>query len=53
MSFRKDAFAQAVRKGEFRQTVFQRRFDLAGIIEDCRQGTMQDTSTLSFYGKSY
>lgn len=48
VSFRKDAFAQAVRKGEFRQTVFQRRFDLAGIIEDCRQGTMQDTSTLSF-----
>lgn len=48
VSFRKDAFAQAVRKGEFRQTVFQRRFDLAGIIEDCRQGTMQYTSTLSF-----
>lgn len=48
VSFRKDAFAQAVGKGEFRQTVFQRRFDLAGIIEDCRQGTMQDTSTLSF-----
>ena len=48
VSFRKDAFVQAVRKGEFRQTVFQRRFDLAGIIEDCRQGTMQYTSTLSF-----
>lgn len=48
VSFRKDAFAQTVRKGEFRQTVFQRRFDLAGIIEDCRQGTMQYTSTLSF-----
>ncbi|MCI6749463.1 MAG: hypothetical protein MR586_01665 [Megasphaera elsdenii] len=48
VSFRKDAFAQAVRKGEFRQTVFQRRFDLAGIIEDCRQGTMRYTSTLSF-----
>ena len=48
VSFRKDAFAQAVRKGEFRQTVFQHRFDLAGIIEDCRQGTMQYTSTLSF-----
>lgn len=46
--FRKDAFVQAVGKGEFRQTVFQRRFDLAGIIEDCRQGTMQYTSTLSF-----
>lgn len=48
VSFRKDAFAQAVGRGEFRQTVFQRRFDLAGIIEDCRQGTMQYTSTLSF-----
>lgn len=48
VSFRKDAFVQAVRKGEFRQTVFQRRFDLAGIIEDCRQGTMQYTSILSF-----
>lgn len=48
VSFRKDAFVQAVREGEFRQTVFQRRFDLAGIIEDCRQGTMQYTSTLSF-----
>lgn len=48
VSFRKDAFAQAVRNGEFNQTVFQHRFDLAGIIEDCRQGTMQDTSFLSF-----
>lgn len=48
VSFRKDTFAQAVGRGEFRQTVFQRRFDLAGIIEDCRQGTMQYTSTLSF-----
>lgn len=48
VSFRKDAFTQAVRKGEFKETVFQRRFDLAGIIEDCRQGTMQYTSTLSF-----
>lgn len=47
VSFRKDAFAQAVGKGEFSQTVFQHRFDLAGIIEDCRQGTMQDTSILS------
>lgn len=47
VSFRKDAFAQAVGKGKFSQTVFQHRFDLAGIIEDCRQGTMQDTSFLS------
>lgn len=51
VSFRKDAFAQAVRKGEFRQTVFQRRFDLAGIIEDCRQGTMQAPSFLPFLRK--
>lgn len=48
VSFRKDAFAQAVGDGEFTQTVFQHRFDLAGIIEDCRQGTMQNTSILSF-----
>lgn len=48
VSFRKDAFSQAVGNGEFTQTVFQHRFDLAGIIEDCRQGTMQDTSFLSF-----
>ena len=48
VSFRKDAFAQAVGDGEFTQTVFQHRFDLAGIIEDCRQGTMWDTSILSF-----
>lgn len=48
VSFCKDAFAQAVGKGVFSQTVFQHRFDLAGIIEDCRQGTMQDTSILPF-----
>lgn len=48
VSFRKDAFAQAVGDGEFSQTVFLHRFDLAGIIEDCRQGTMQDTSILPF-----
>lgn len=47
VSFCKDAFAQAVGKGEFSQTVFQHRFDLAGILEGCRQGTMQDTSFLS------
>lgn len=51
VSFRKDAFAQAVRKGEFSQTVFQHRFDLAGIIEDCRQGTMQAPSFLPFLRK--
>ena len=51
VSFRKDAFAQAVGKGEFSQTVFQRRFDLAGIIEDCRQGTMQAPSFLLFLRK--
>lgn len=51
VSFRKDAFAQAVRKGEFRQTVFQRRFDLAGIIEDCRQGTMKYTSSMPRWRK--
>ena len=47
VSFCKDAFAQAVGKGEFSQTVFQHRFDLAGILEGCRQGTMQDTRFLS------
>lgn len=47
VSFCKDAFAQAVGNGEFSQTVFQHRFDLAGILEGCRQGTMQDTSFLS------
>lgn len=51
VSFRKDAFAQAVRKGEFSQTVFQRRFDLAGIIEDCRQGTMKYTSPMTYWRK--
>lgn len=51
VSFRKDAFAQAVRKGAFSQTVFQHRFDLAGIIEDCRQGTMQAPSFLPFLRK--
>lgn len=47
VSFCKDAFAQAVGKGEFSQTVFQHRFDLDGILEGCRQGTMQDTRFLS------
>lgn len=51
VSFRKDAFAQAVGKGEFSQTVFQHRFDLAGIIEDCRQGTMQYTSSMPLVRK--
>lgn len=51
VSFRKDAFAQAVGNGEFTQTVFQRRFDLAGIIEDCRQGTMQYTSSMPLVRK--
>lgn len=51
VSFRKDAFAQAVGNGEFTQTVFQHRFDLAGIIEDCRQGTMQYTSSMPLVRK--
>lgn len=51
VSFRKDAFAQAVGSGEFTQTVFQHRFDLAGIIEDCRQGTMQYTSSMPLVRK--
>lgn len=51
VSFRKDAFAQAVRKGEFSQTVFQHCFDLAGIIEGCRQGTMQYTSSMPLVRK--
>lgn len=51
VSFRKDAFAQAVGSGEFSQTVFQHRFDLAGIIEECRQGTMQYTSSMPLVRK--
>lgn len=51
VSFRKDSFAQAVGNGEFSQTVFQRRFDLAGIIEDCRQETMKYTSSMPRWRK--
>lgn len=51
VSFRKDAFAQAVGNGEFTQTVFQHRFDLAGIIEECQQGTMQYTSSMPLVRK--
>ena len=38
VSFRREAFMDDVRNGRFRQTVFQWRFDLPGILEELKSG---------------